>query len=143
MAGLRLLDGRHRVLAEFARHPDAGVHGWPQGSLIHQPDLESALAAAVGRHPGITVERGVEVTALAGQGAEVVVPARPRDGGADRSVRASAVLGCDGASSTVRDLIGASMRDLGPADRWLVLDVRSPVELPVWPGAHQVCDARR
>jgi 3-(3-hydroxy-phenyl)propionate hydroxylase len=34
------------------------------------------------------------------------------------------------------------MRDLGPADRWLVLDVRSPAELPVWPGAHQVCDSR-
>ena len=48
-----------------------------------------------------------------------------RADGADRSVRAAAVLGCDGASSTVRGLIGATMRDLGPADRWLVLDVRS------------------
>jgi 3-(3-hydroxy-phenyl)propionate hydroxylase len=143
MAGLRLLDGGHRVLAEFARHPDAGVHGWPQGSLIHQPDLEDVLAAAAERHPGVTVERGVEVTALAVHGPEVTVIARTRDGGADRSVRAAAVLGCDGANSTVRELIGASMRDLGRADRWLVLDVRSPVELPVWPGAHQVCDARR
>jgi 3-(3-hydroxy-phenyl)propionate hydroxylase len=43
----------------------------------------------------------------------------------------------------VRDLIGATMRELGPADRWLVLDVRSPAPLPVWPGAHQVCDSRR
>ena len=32
IAGLRLLDGRHRVLAEFGRHADAGVHGL---SLIH------------------------------------------------------------------------------------------------------------
>src|SRR5688500_14020935 len=62
--------------------------------------------------------------------------------GEDRSVRAAAVLGCDGANSTVRALIGATMRDLGPADRWLVLDVRSKTELPVWRGAHQVCDAR-
>ena len=44
MAGLRLLDGRHRVLAEFRRHPDAGLHGWPQGSFVHQPDLEAVLA---------------------------------------------------------------------------------------------------
>jgi 3-(3-hydroxy-phenyl)propionate hydroxylase len=66
-----------------------------------------------------------------------------REGGADRSVRAAAVLGCDGANSTVRDLIGARMRDLGPADRWLVLDVRSPVPLPLWPGVSQVCDAVR
>ena len=55
MAGLRLLDGRHRVLAEFGRHPDAGVHGWPQGSLVHQPDLEAVLAAAVAADPRITL----------------------------------------------------------------------------------------
>ncbi|SOD95105.1 3-(3-hydroxy-phenyl)propionate hydroxylase [Blastococcus haudaquaticus] len=137
LAGLRLLDGRHRVLAEFGRHPDAGVHGWPQGSLVHQPDLEEVLAAAAEAEPRIAVQRGGEVTGLRQDGPHVVVSVE------DRSVRASAVLGCDGANSTVRRLIGGSMRDLGPADRWLVLDVRSPVVLPVWPGAHQVCDARR
>jgi 3-(3-hydroxy-phenyl)propionate hydroxylase len=142
MAGLRLLDGAHRVLAEFARHPDAGVHGFPQGSFVHQPHLEDVLAAAAA-DAGIVVERGAEVTGLVQDDAGVSVGVRDRDGGPDRSVRATAVLGCDGANSTVRDLIGSHMRDLGPADRWLVLDVRSPAELPVWPGAHQVCDSRR
>jgi 3-(3-hydroxy-phenyl)propionate hydroxylase len=141
MAGLRLLDGAHRVLAEFVRHPEAGLHGWPQGSLVHQPDLEEVLARAAAEHPSIGVERGVEVTGLQQCGDQILVTAR--DGGADRSVRAAAVLGCDGANSTVRRLIGASMRDLGPADRWLVLDVRSSVPLPIWPGVHQVCDATR
>ena len=84
--------------------------------------------------------RGAEVTGLAQDDDGVTVAYRAD--GADRSVRAAAVLGCDGANSTVRRLIGATMRDLGPADRWLVLDVRSKAELPVWPGAHQVCDAR-
>jgi 3-(3-hydroxy-phenyl)propionate hydroxylase len=73
----------------------------------------------------------------------VHVAVRSRDGGPDRSVRAAAVLGCDGANNTVRELIGATMRELAPADRWLVLDVRSAAELPVWPGASQVCDSRR
>ncbi|MBW8766227.1 MAG: FAD-dependent oxidoreductase, partial [Geodermatophilales bacterium] len=58
MAGLRLLDGRHRVMAEFRRHADAGLHGWPQGSLVHQPDLEAVLADAAEEAPGITVRRG-------------------------------------------------------------------------------------
>jgi 3-(3-hydroxy-phenyl)propionate hydroxylase len=142
MAGLRLLDGAHRVLAEFTRHPDAGVHGFPQGSFVHQPDLEEVLAAAA-QGAGIAVERGIEVVGLAQDGDGVTVTVRDRDSGPDRSVRAAALLGCDGANSTVRQLIGATMRDLGPADRWLVLDVRSPAELPVWPGAHQVCDSRR
>ncbi|TFV82805.1 bifunctional 3-(3-hydroxy-phenyl)propionate/3-hydroxycinnamic acid hydroxylase [Blastococcus sp. CT_GayMR16] len=140
-AGLRLLDGSHRVLAEFRRRPEVGINGWPQGSFVHQPDLEEVLAAAAAATPGITVARGVEVTGLSQDDDGVTV--LMRDDGADRSVRAAAVLGCDGAGSTVRDLIGSTMRDLGPADRWLVLDVRSPAPLPVWPGAHQVCDSRR
>jgi 3-(3-hydroxy-phenyl)propionate hydroxylase len=139
MAGLRLLDGRHRVLAEFGRDADAGVHGWPQGSLVHQPDLEEVLATAAAGDPRITLRRGAEVTGLDQDDGGVTVAYRAD--GAARSARAAAVLGCDGANSTVRRLIGATMRDLGPADRWLVLDVRSTTELPVWPGAHQVCDA--
>ena len=140
MAGLRLVDGRHRVLAEFRRQPDSGGNGWPTGSLVHQPDLEEVLGAAAVATPGVTLRRGAEVTGLDQDGHGVTVAVR--EGGVDRSVRASAVLGCDGAGSTVRELIGASMRDLGPADRWLVLDVRSAAPLPIWPGVHQVCDAR-
>ena len=141
LAGLRLLDGAHRVLAEFRRLPDAGPNGWPQGSFVHQPDLEEVLATAAAAAPGVAVRRGAEVTGLDQDDDGVTV--HVREHGVDRSVRAAAVLGCDGANSTVRTVIGSSMRDLGPADRWLVLDVRSPVPLPIWPGVHQVCDSRR
>ena len=141
LAGLRLLDGAHRVLAEFGRRPDAGLNGWPQGSQVHQPDLEEVLATAVEAEPAIIVRRGAEVTGLTQDEDGVTVAAR--EGGADRSVLGAAVLGCDGAGSTVRALIGASMRRLGSPDRWLVLDVRSPAPLPIWPGVHQVCDSRR
>src|SRR5205814_2312009 len=112
-------------------------------SLVHQPDLELELGAAAERTPRITVARGVEVTGLSRHGTTVDVTAVDRDSGADRSVRAGAVLGCDGANSTVRSSIGTSMRELGRPDRWLVLDVVSDEELPVWPGAHQVCDSRQ
>ena len=143
LAGLRLVDARRSVLAEFRRDPAAGPNGWPQGVLVHQPDLEAVLAAAVHRAPGVELRRGTEVTGLRADGDGVTVAVRGRDDGADRSVRAAAVLGCDGANSTVRDLVGSRMRDLGPADRWLVLDVRSPVPLPIWPGVSQVCDPAR
>ena len=63
---------------------------------------------------------------------------RLRSAGADRSVRARWVLGCDGANSTVRGLIGARMRDLGRTDRWLVVDARARFAVPPWPGVHQV-----
>ena len=142
MAGLRLLDGGHRTLAEFRRTPDAGTNGWPQGSFVHLPDLEEVLSGAVAAS-GIEVRCDVEVTALEQDATGSTVVVRDVSTGADRSVRAAAVLGCDGANSTVRRLIGARMRDLGPADRWLVLDVRSPRPLDLWPGVSQVCDPRR
>ena len=77
MAGLRLLDGRHRILAEFRRSPDAGLHGWPQGSFVHQPDLEAVLSSAADADPGITVERGVEVTALRSDAVGVTLTLTP------------------------------------------------------------------
>src|SRR5688572_4916841 len=97
LAGLRLLDGRHRVLAEFGRDAEAGRNGWPQGSLVHQPDLEEVLAEAAAADPRITVRRGAEVTGLDSDDGGVTVGYRAD--GADRSVRATAVLGCDGANS--------------------------------------------
>jgi 3-(3-hydroxy-phenyl)propionate hydroxylase len=141
MAGLRLLDGGHRVLASFERVPGPGPNGWPTGSLLHQPDLEAALAAAVTRSPRVTLQRGAEVVGLVQDDDGVTLTVL--DGGVQRPVHAAAVLGCDGANSTVRSLIGSVPRDLGPADRWLVLDVRSAEPLPMWGGVHQVCDPVR
>jgi 3-(3-hydroxy-phenyl)propionate hydroxylase len=142
MRGLRLLDGRRRVLAEFARDPHAGLHGWPQGSMFSQPDLEELLLDAVRREPRVQLYPGCEVEDLTRDGA-VELTVLDRASGARSRVRAAAVLGCDGAHSTVRALIGARMRDLGRPDRWLVADLRSPEPLPLWPGVSQVCDPRR
>jgi len=140
--GLRLVDARLRTLAEFPRDPDGGMHGWPPGALFRQPELEAVLRAAVARTPGIELRTGCELTALRQDGDAVTVTARHRGGGT-RSLRAGFVLGCDGANSTVRELIGARLRDLGPADRWLVVDGHWRAPHPVWPGVHQVSDQRR
>ncbi|RBY75510.1 bifunctional 3-(3-hydroxy-phenyl)propionate/3-hydroxycinnamic acid hydroxylase [Geodermatophilus sp. TF02-6] len=141
--GLRLLDGRLRTLAEFRRSAAAGAHGWPQGSMFHQPDLEDLLLAAVGRTPGITLRAGAELVDLARDDRGAALTVLDRASGTRSPLAAAAVLGCDGAHSTVRRLVGARMRDLGRPDRWLVADLRSAAPLPVWPGVHQVCDPHR
>ena len=63
--GLRLLDARHQVMAEFRRE-QAGVHGFPQANMFHQPDLEELLLSRVGQHPLISFHRGAEVSGLDG-----------------------------------------------------------------------------
>jgi 3-(3-hydroxy-phenyl)propionate hydroxylase len=132
--GLRLLDGRHRVMAEFRRDPAPGPHGWPQANMFDQPDLERLLRERVAELPLIEFRGGVNVTGVTS--ASVTLD----DG---TTVAASAVLGCDGANSTVRALIGATYEDLGFQERWLVVDGVTGRDLDAWGGVHQICDPRR
>jgi 3-(3-hydroxy-phenyl)propionate hydroxylase len=139
IAGMRLLDAGLRPLAEFTRDRGPGPHGWPVGSLFHQPDLDRLLHEQV-RRTGVDLCTGAELVDLAEEDGVVHLDVRTAAG--EERLMADAVLGCDGAGSTVRGLIGASMRNLGKPDRWLVLDVRAPGFDP-WPGVHQVCDPGR
>ncbi len=140
IVGLRLLDARLQTLAEFSRPPGTGPHGWPVDVLFYQPDLDRLLADQVRRTPGIDLRRGVELVDLSETPDGVAVDIRSVAG--EERLAAAAVLGCDGANSTVRRLIGASMCELGRPDRWLVLDVCAP-GFAAWPGVQQICDPRR
>lgn len=141
MPGLRLVDARLRTIAEFRRASLIGSCGHPEASMFDQPDLERLLLGAVEREPRITLRRGAVVTAVGHRPGGAVV--RYEHDGGLRHVRAAAVLGCDGAGSTVRAALDIAFRDLGFTERWLVIDVRSPRPLDVWDGVHQICDSRR
>jgi 3-(3-hydroxy-phenyl)propionate hydroxylase len=147
-AGLRLLDARLRPFAQFRRDPGPATHGHPASNLFDQRDLDAVLLRAADR-AGVVVRGGLEVTGTAAQpDGTVLVTARDAAGGAVRQLRAAAVLGCDGAGSTVRDTIGATLRDLGFSQRWLVLDVRCGPAAGAGvagdgDGVDQVCDPRR
>jgi 3-(3-hydroxy-phenyl)propionate hydroxylase len=153
-SGLRLLDARHRVMAEFSRDLAVGRHGFPQANMFHQPDLEELLFARVETHPLIEFRRGVEVVGLEGAldpftAAPVRVHARSADESAvspdsvGETFTGRLVLGCDGANSAIRDQVGVTMEDLGFTERWLVVDVRADRDLDTWDGVEQVCDPVR
>ncbi|MBV9383201.1 MAG: bifunctional 3-(3-hydroxy-phenyl)propionate/3-hydroxycinnamic acid hydroxylase [Streptosporangiaceae bacterium] len=146
-SGLRLLDARHRVMAEFRRDQQAGVHGFPQANMFHQPDLEELMLARIARHPLIDLRRGAEVLRVDGAlGPLTTSPVRVHArlaAGQAVAFTGPVVLGCDGAGSTVRKLAGITMDDLGFTERWLVIDIRTATALDTWDGAEQVCDPAR
>ena len=145
-SGLRLLDGRHRVMAEFSRDQQPGQQGFPQANMFHQPDLEELLLARVGQHPLISLRRGAEVTGLDGAlNALTADPVRvhARVAGQPRTSTGRVVLGCDGANSTIRQLTGITMEDLGFTERWLVVDIKAETGLDTWDGVEQICDPAR
>lgn len=144
--GLRLLDARHRTMAEFNRSRPVGEHGHPQANMFDQPELEAWLRGRLAARPEITLLGGVELVGLTqapGDGVTAVATLRDLSDGEVVAAGFRAVLGCDGANSAVRDLIGSRFVDLRFTERWLVVDVRTARTLDAWKGVHQVCDPRR
>jgi len=142
--GLRLMDARHRVFADFRRDRSTGRHGFPQANMFDQPDLEALLRKNLGRQPLVTFRGDIEVTGVHQQpGGPVRVDLSDRGTEESETVLADYVLGCDGANSVVRASIGATMRDLNFEQRWLVVDINTDHDLDRWEGVHQVCDSER
>ncbi|MER7577669.1 bifunctional 3-(3-hydroxy-phenyl)propionate/3-hydroxycinnamic acid hydroxylase [Streptomyces sp. NPDC126514] len=139
--GLRLLDARHRVLAEF-RRTGHGPHGYPRISMFDQPELERLLRDALARTPQCDLRGGVEVTGVTPD-ATGPVGVTYRDADGEHHLRAEAVLGCDGANSLTRDAIGAVWEDLRFEESWTVVDVRTNADVRCWEGVDQVCDPHR
>jgi 3-(3-hydroxy-phenyl)propionate hydroxylase len=143
--GLQLVDGAQRVLARFTRDRLVGDHGYPEANMFDQPDLEALLRARVVAEPRIRLITGVEVTGVDQDtpGPAPVGVSYHGESGEPQTIWGHAVLGCDGANSTVRSLIGSTWTDMGFQERWFIIDVRCPIELDAWDGVHQVCDPRR
>lgn len=139
--GLRLLDARHRVIAEFRRSPQ-GHHGFPQTSMFDQPELERLLREELARRPECELRGGAEVTAVE-QRADGQVRVSYRDEEGEHLLLADAVLGCDGAGSLTRDAIGARWDDLRFEEHWTVIDVTTKLPVRCWEGVDQVCDPHR
>ncbi|GIF23178.1 3-(3-hydroxy-phenyl)propionate hydroxylase [Actinoplanes tereljensis] len=135
--GLQLVDARHRVLARFERDA-ATATGLPEANLFDQPELEKLLRKNLAEFPAVTLLSGCEVTDLRQDADRVTATVGP-----GRQVTAAYSVGCDGANSLVRRVLGSAQRPLGFEQRWLVVDVRSSVEFDAWDGVHQVCDPKR
>lgn len=80
--GLRLLDKRFRVLAEFGRDPSQSSNGFPQANMFDQPELEALLRANLKRYPNVRIRADSEVTDITVDTAAVRVTFADRtDGG--------------------------------------------------------------
>ncbi|MFN3597805.1 MAG: bifunctional 3-(3-hydroxy-phenyl)propionate/3-hydroxycinnamic acid hydroxylase [Rubricoccaceae bacterium] len=140
--GLDVVSARGQLLAR-AQKAGAAVqpHGYPAAQLFHQPDLEAALRRALAALPAVHVRLGWAVRDVLPDDLGVTLVSAGPSGAFQ--VRATCVVGCDGARSTVREAMGATLEGSGYSERWLVADarVRVPVRLPE--RLLQVADPRR
>lgn len=143
--GLRLVLRNLTVLAEFRRDTPVTQNGFPAASMFDQPELEELLRRNLARFPHARFRGDVEVLGVTATAAAGPLHLRIRDRmtNLESVISADYVLGCDGANSTVRGAIDASMRNLKFDQRWLVVDITSTADLQQWDGVHQVCDGQR
>ena len=121
---------------------EVSVSGWPEANMFSQPDLERALDRRACALPSVEVARGCEVVDLRSHAEAVELTIDDRASGR-RDVRASWVIGCDGANSFVRGRLDATATDLGFFFDWLIVDV-IPRQARVWdPINGQICDPAR
>lgn len=130
-------NGSGTTLLRFGRGGPSST-GWPLSSMFNQPALEELLDRRARSIPGVEIRRDTEVAALERGSEDVTVRAV---GG--HEVRARYVVGCDGANSTVRELLGTAVCDLGFFYDWLVVDVILDEPRVFDPPNLQVCDPRR
>ena len=150
--GMDLVNGAGDVLYRYRPGTAESELGFAEGYMFSQPDLERALRRALASHSSVTQLTGFDV-----EGVRRIDrgPDSPPDyevlaldlNGNRQTCRAPWVIGCDGASSPTRRLIGADLEELGPDAEWLVVDLQLEPGVPAWLDLPEVtvqyCDPAR
>jgi 3-(3-hydroxy-phenyl)propionate hydroxylase len=142
--GMRFVDRDGKLLLDWPRSQEVSSQGWQASYRFHQPDLEAVLRDGLARFPEVVVRSRSEAFMLDDRGDHVELRYEDLACGRVRRVRASYVVGCDGARSLVRRFLESGMEDLGFHERWLVVDVLLTHPKPEL-GDHsiQYCDPAR
>jgi 3-(3-hydroxy-phenyl)propionate hydroxylase len=142
--GMHFLDGRKRLLLEVRKsQSQQPLYGFAATNMFYQPVLEAILRQGMARFPHVHLYPGWALQAFTQDDNGVTVTALSTTGGDEVTVRGRYLLGCDGASSTVRRLAGLRLRTLGPSQPWLVVDTRLLADLDRADVVEQICDPRR
>ena len=117
--------------------------GLPASKFFFQPTFDRQVRTAAAAFPSVDVLVDTEMTDLEQDADCVRLGLRLPDGTTD-SIEASWVVGCDGAWSSVREMVGSLLEDLGFHERWLVIDLILKRKMSRLPDhAVTVCDPAR
>ena len=140
MYGAEFVDqDRNHLLGFELPEGSLGALGFPTSNMFHQPDLDFMLRT-VAKERGADIRLGTSVSGLTQTDTDVTVSL---DDGT--TITAGWVVGCDGAQSSVRALVGIGTEDLGFDQDWLVVDIDGwrGAEKKLKRVAQQICDPQR
>lgn len=110
--------GRRFAVVEPTERP----YGYPRRNAFRQPILEAQLREGLARFQATETVFGWRLTGFEPSAGDVTVTlAGP--GGEEATVACDYLVGCDGASSTVREGLGLVLEGATSGQRWLVIDL--------------------
>jgi 3-(3-hydroxy-phenyl)propionate hydroxylase len=98
-----------------------GPQAWHDDLMFHQPEVDALVRSAVEQLPGVELRPGTTLQEIEQDGRGVRCRVQTPDGSSE-VLTARWVIGADGATSTVRRLLGIANESLGTDDPWLVVD---------------------
>ena len=117
----RGVDGQ--VIQRVQRIAPPYPYTWAPNYTCDQPGVEAVLRQVVGTLPSVQLQLGTELLALDPHADGVSL--QLRDGqGRRQHCSARWVVGCDGASSTVRRLVGLKLHSHDYDEPWIVVDLK-------------------
>lgn len=139
---LELLDADRHPLVTIAADQKS-VSGLPTSVYFYQPEFDRLLRQKAMSYPSVNVRLDNELIGIAPDASGVTLTLKSREG--VDSARVRWVVGCDGASSHVREALGIKLETFGFDERWLVLDLVLNESHPGLPADHviEICDPAR
>jgi 3-(3-hydroxy-phenyl)propionate hydroxylase len=107
--------------------PTTREYGFPRRNAFTQPHLEQALLEGLGRFPNVTILFQHTVASLSESPEGVGLRVQTHEG-SDLYIQARYIAACDGAKSTIRKHIGATMTGYSYPQRWLIIDLATTQE---------------
>tara|TARA_B110000037_G_scaffold216269_1_gene274985 strand:- start:1753 stop:3333 length:1581 start_codon:yes stop_codon:yes gene_type:complete len=128
----------HQDLSESDR-----IHYWANSTFFSQPQLEKHLRESVDNCVSVDQFLGWQLEELCEDSSGVTLKITHINDMESQHVHCSYLLGCDGASSSTRELGGFGLQDLGCDEPWLVCDLNLDKSIQIKDEVYQICDPAR
>ena len=119
--GMKFVDEDQNLLLDWPRPQEITEHGWNASYRLHQPDLETLLRHKLEQEASAKILTSFDVTSIQEHEDHVTLSGTLKNGSTE-TFTSRFLVGCDGANSLTRKVIGGEMDDLGFEERWLVVD---------------------
>ena len=117
-------------------------NGWAPTMLFHQPYTDALLREELLKST-CSIKLETELVDLIPKGNHYIVKTQNLANSEEKSFSTQYVVGADGASSKVRNIMEFDQEDLDYDKNWLVVDVKLNVENTLPRFAAQICDPKR